>query len=106
MNSQKVTGNKESLMRHYFEQAVENYPSFEEAHVGLAATLLAQQHPELALAQLQKAVELRPDDPVAWYRLSQVQRRLEMQRNRDTRSRSLPACTHREHRKLRAPKRK
>ncbi|MFL6429693.1 MAG: tetratricopeptide repeat protein [Acidobacteriaceae bacterium] len=62
--------------RHYFEQAVENYPSFEEAHVGLAATLLAQQHPELALIQLQKAVELRPDDPVAWYRLSQVQRRL------------------------------
>lgn len=62
--------------RHYFEQAVQNYPSFEEAHVGLAATLSAQQHPELAVIQLQKAVALRPDDPVAWYRLSQVQRRL------------------------------
>jgi tetratricopeptide (TPR) repeat protein len=62
--------------RHYFEQAIQDYPSFEEAHVGLAATLLAQQHPELAVSQLQQAVELKPDDPVAWYRLSQVQRRL------------------------------
>jgi tetratricopeptide (TPR) repeat protein len=62
--------------RHYFEQAVQNYPSFEEAHVGLAATLMAQQNPQSALIQLQKAVALRPRDPVAWYRLSQVQRRL------------------------------
>jgi predicted Zn-dependent protease len=37
---------------------------------------MAQQNPRSALIQLQKAVVLRPDDPVAWYRLSQVQRRL------------------------------
>jgi polyisoprenoid-binding protein YceI len=42
----------------------------------LAATLMAQQDPQSALIQLQKAVALRPGDPVAWYRLSQVQRRL------------------------------
>jgi tetratricopeptide (TPR) repeat protein len=76
--------------RRYFEQAVQSYPSFEEAHVGLAATLLAQQHPELALNQLQKAVELKPDDPVAWYRLSQVQRRLG---NTEEQKRALAAFT-------------
>ncbi|HEX6494399.1 MAG TPA: tetratricopeptide repeat protein [Acidobacteriaceae bacterium] len=62
--------------RKYFEQAVASYPSFEEAHVGLAATLVTLS--ELAPAQehLQKAVELNPEDSVAWYRLAQVDRKL------------------------------
>jgi tetratricopeptide (TPR) repeat protein len=60
----------------YFEMAVASYPDFEEAHVGLAATLMAQQKPDLALPHLEKAVELNPDDSVAWYRLAQVERSL------------------------------
>lgn len=49
----------------YFEVAVASYQNFEEAHVGLAATLMAQQKPDLALPHLEKAVELNPDDSVA-----------------------------------------
>jgi tetratricopeptide (TPR) repeat protein len=62
--------------RKYFEQAVASYPSFEEAHVGLAATLVTEGEPALAFQHLQKAVELNPEDSVAWYRLAQVDRKL------------------------------
>lgn len=62
--------------RKYFEQAVASYPSFEEAHVGLATVLVTQGNAELAGEHLRKAVELNPADPVAWYRLAQVDRRL------------------------------
>jgi tetratricopeptide (TPR) repeat protein len=61
--------------RKYFQQAVDSYPAFEEAHVGLAAALL-QADPALALTHLQRAVVLNPNDLVAWYRLSQTQRAL------------------------------
>jgi len=57
----------------YFELALQNYPDFEEAHLGLAAVLATLQEPELALPHLQKAILLRPDDEVSWYRLSQVE---------------------------------
>jgi tetratricopeptide (TPR) repeat protein len=60
----------------YFELALQRYPQFEEAHVGLAAVLLAEQNPQLARQHLQKAVNLNPDDAVAWYRLSLVERSL------------------------------
>jgi tetratricopeptide (TPR) repeat protein len=60
----------------YFQLALQQYPQFEEANVGLAAVLLAQQNPQLARAHLQKAVSLNPDDAVAWYRLSLVERSL------------------------------
>ena len=60
----------------YFDIAVANYSNFEEAHVGLAATLMALQKPQAALPHLEKAVELNPDDSVAWYRLAQVDRAL------------------------------
>ena len=59
-----------------FESALKYYPDFQEAQVGLAATFMAQQKPELALPHLQKAVALNADDEVAWYRLSQVDRAL------------------------------
>ncbi len=62
--------------RKYFEQAVASYPSFEEAHVGLAATLVTQGEPALAEEHLEKAVALNPEDSVAWYRLAQVDRKL------------------------------
>jgi tetratricopeptide (TPR) repeat protein len=59
-----------------FETALKDYPDFQEAHVGLAATLMAQQKPSLALPHLQRAVALNADDEVAWYRLAQTDRAL------------------------------
>jgi tetratricopeptide (TPR) repeat protein len=59
-----------------FSSALKYYPDFEEAQVGLATTLMAQQKPDLALPLLQKAVTLNSEDEVAWYRLSQVNRAL------------------------------
>jgi tetratricopeptide (TPR) repeat protein len=59
-----------------FESALQYYPDFEEAHVGLATTLMAQQKPDLALPHLQRAVALNAEDEVAWYRLAQVDRTL------------------------------
>ncbi len=53
-----------------FEDAIKYYPEFEEACVGLGATLSAEQKPALAIPYLQKAVALNPGDEVAWYRLS------------------------------------
>src|SRR3984893_4631264 len=57
-----------------FESALQYYPDFEEAHVGLATTLMAQQKSDLALPHLQRAVALNADDEVAWYRLGLVDR--------------------------------
>jgi tetratricopeptide (TPR) repeat protein len=59
-----------------FESALKYYPDFQEAQVGLAATLMAQQKPDLALPHLQRAVVLNADDEVAWYRLAQADRAL------------------------------
>ena len=59
-----------------FEAAIKYYPDFQEAQVGLAATLMAQRKPDLALPHLQRAVVLNADDEVAWYRLSQADRAL------------------------------
>ena len=60
----------------FFQMAIDHYPDFQEAQVGLAATLMAQQKPAEALPHLQKAASLNPTDEVAWYRLSQAQRAL------------------------------
>jgi predicted Zn-dependent protease len=42
--------------------------------VGLAAVLTAKQQPQLAVLHLKKAVALKADDEVAWYRLSLAER--------------------------------
>jgi tetratricopeptide (TPR) repeat protein len=60
----------------YFEQALQNYPDFEEAHMGLVAVLLEKKQPEQALVHAQKAVAANPENEVCWYRLAQVQRKL------------------------------
>jgi predicted Zn-dependent protease len=57
----------------FFEQALNDYPDFAEAHVGLAAVLMSLQKPDLALPHLRQAVSLNSGNEVAWYRLSQVQ---------------------------------
>ena len=56
----------------FFEVALKYYTDFEEAHLGLAATLMSLQKPEPALPHLQKAISLNSQNEVSWYRLSQV----------------------------------
>jgi tetratricopeptide (TPR) repeat protein len=65
----------EEQARKYFQQAVDSYPAFEEAYVGLALTEL-ETDPASARTLLQKAVTLDRQDPVAWYRLAQAERAL------------------------------
>lgn len=60
----------------YFALAVASHPDFPEAQVGLGNVLTAQSKWHEALPHLEKAVSLRSNDEVAWYRLSQVQRSL------------------------------
>jgi tetratricopeptide (TPR) repeat protein len=60
----------------FFEQALKYFPAFDEAHLGLAAALLAEKKSQAALPHVQAAIALNGDDEVAWYRLSQVQRAL------------------------------
>ena len=72
---QRGRGNLDEA-RKYFEMALQYYPLFEEAHVGLAAVLLAQQKPQLAREHLRSAVALNANDAVAWYRLALVERSL------------------------------
>src|SRR5215469_4470471 len=60
----------------FFDLALQHYPDFEEAHVGLAGTFIGLKNNRQALMQLQAAIALNTNDEVAWYRLSQVQRAL------------------------------
>jgi tetratricopeptide (TPR) repeat protein len=73
--SARSTGQLEEA-KGYFEQALKFYPDFEEAHLGLAAVLMSQSEPRLALPHLQRAVTLNPEDEVTWYRLSRTQKAL------------------------------
>jgi tetratricopeptide (TPR) repeat protein len=59
-----------------FEQSLQFYPDFEEAHLGLSAVFISENKPQQALLHLQKAVAINPQNEVAWYRLSVVQRAL------------------------------
>jgi tetratricopeptide (TPR) repeat protein len=56
-----------------FELALKSHPDFEEAHLGLAAVLLSQDQPAIALPHLQKALALNHDNPVSWYRLARTE---------------------------------
>ena len=60
----------------YFTKAVESYPEFEEALVGLGRTLVAAGEPRAALPHLQKATSLNPRDEVAFYQIAQAHRAL------------------------------
>lgn len=59
-----------------FRQAVDSYPAFEEALVGLGRALVASGDAGAALPHLQKAVTLNPRDEVAFYQLAQAHRAL------------------------------
>ncbi len=62
--------------RAFFERAVEHYPDFEDALVGLGRTLIAQQEPRLALPPLTRAIALNPQSDVAYYQLARAYRAL------------------------------
>jgi predicted Zn-dependent protease len=60
----------------YFEQAIQHYPDFAEAQLGLAAVFLEKSEPEKALSHAQRAVAVEPENEVCWYRLAKIQRSL------------------------------
>jgi predicted Zn-dependent protease len=72
-NMQAELGNAE-IARQQFQQVLKRFPDFEEALVGLGGVCLESQKPEQAVAPLERATRLRPDDEVAWYRLAQAER--------------------------------
>lgn len=59
-----------------FRKALEYYPDFEEAQLGLGGVLLTSGKPDQALPHLQKAVALDANDEVGYYRLSQAYKAL------------------------------
>ena len=59
-----------------FTKALTNYPNFEEAHVGLGRVLIHENKPDQAIAHLQKALSLDPEDDVAYFQLAQAYRQL------------------------------
>jgi tetratricopeptide (TPR) repeat protein len=59
-----------------FKRAVDAYPAFEEALVGLGRALVAAGDAGAALPHLQKATGLNPTDEVAFYQLAQAHRAL------------------------------
>jgi tetratricopeptide (TPR) repeat protein len=59
-----------------FETTLKSYPTFEDAHLGVASAFLSLQKPELAVPHLLKAIELNAQNEVAWYRLGQAQKAL------------------------------
>lgn len=59
-----------------FRRAVDAYPAFEEALVGLGRTLVAAGHADAALPWLQKAAAIDPHDEVAFYQMAQAHRAL------------------------------
>ena len=54
----------------YFELALKGHGDFEEAHLGLAATLISLQQPVVALPHLQQAIALNSQNEVSWWRLA------------------------------------
>jgi predicted Zn-dependent protease len=72
-NIQANLGNLKEA-RQQFKQVLDRYPDFEEALVGLGGVDLDSQEAAEAVLLLQRATQLRPDDEVAWYRLSQAER--------------------------------
>jgi tetratricopeptide (TPR) repeat protein len=60
----------------FFTRAVQHYPDFDQAQIGLGRVLARMGQPGQALPHLQKAVSLNPGSEVAYYQLAQCQRAL------------------------------
>jgi len=70
---QAESGNLDEARKGY-EQVLKLYPDFEEALVGLGGVWIDSHKPELAVAPLEHATQVNPDDEVAWYRLATAER--------------------------------
>ena len=62
--------------RAFFQRALDSYPDFEDALVGLGRTLVALHDPKAAIRPLTRAIELNPKSDVAYYQLAQAYRAL------------------------------
>lgn len=62
--------------REFFEMALNHYPDFEDAQIGLGRGLIALGKPDLALPHLRKAISLNPENEVSYYQLSLAYRAL------------------------------
>ena len=62
--------------REFFEQALKNYPDFDEALVGLGRALISLGQPAQALPRLEAAVKRNPENDIAYYRIAQAYRAL------------------------------
>jgi tetratricopeptide (TPR) repeat protein len=62
--------------RAFFQRALDSYPDFEDALVGLGRTLVALHDPKAAIRPLTRAIELNPTSDVAYYQLAQAYRAL------------------------------
>lgn len=67
------SGDREGA-RARFESVIQQFPDFEEALVGLGGVLLDGLSPQDAVAPLERATKIRPEDEVAWYRLAMAER--------------------------------
>lgn len=67
---------KLSKARSLFSSALKYYPNLEEAQVGLSKVLIAENEPAAAVAHLQTALTLNPEDDVAYFQLAQAYRQL------------------------------
>lgn len=72
-NMEAESGNLDAASKQ-FAQVLKRYPDFEEALVGLGGIDLAMHKPAEAVPLLEHASRLRPNDEVAWWRLSQAER--------------------------------
>ena len=62
--------------RELFARAVEHYPDFDDAQIGLGRILIAQGRPAEAVPHLQRAIAASPSNEVAHYQLSVAHGRL------------------------------
>ena len=62
--------------RELFETALQHYPKFEDAQIGLGRVLISLKKPALAVPHLEKAIALNPEAEVAYYSLATAQREL------------------------------
>jgi predicted Zn-dependent protease len=69
-------GGDAASARAFFQRALDNYPDFEDALVGLGRTLVVLQDPKAAIRPLTRAIELNQKSDVAYYQLAQAYRAL------------------------------